>query len=180
MSPQQNEQILIGRAKNALLSFFEQRLSVPKIYLDADWEGEKIDVLAIDRAGVGDVSVALTMPGEISLSDLIKKLHGIPAHFKYLISVRNVLIGRENRQNTEEDVQSWQLKRADRLQRTDDPMLFAHDGVGRIGQIFVDLARGRPVVTVPTPAERFRSNQHIYDLAENFSSSHTADFEIRI
>jgi len=179
MSSQKNDQIVIGRAKNAMLSFFEQRLSVPKIYLDADWQGERVDVLAIDRAGVGDVSIALTMPGEISLSDQIKKLHSTPAHFKYLVGVRDASARGEERRSTEMDVQSWQLQRVDRLQRADDSMLFAEDGVGRIGQIVVELGGGRTVVTVPIPPERFRSNQHIYDLADAFASSHTADFEVR-
>ena len=177
MSEQKNEQIIIGRAKNALLSFFEQRLSVPKIYLDAEWEGENVDVLAIDRDGVGDVSVALLaemrdasqMDQANLFLDPVSKLHGIPAHFKYIAAISN-------------NANSWEQSEAGRglaqLLST-NPLLFAPDGVGRIGHILVDFNGERPSITVPISAERFRSNQHIYDLADSFVASHTADFEVR-
>jgi len=57
-----NEQRQLGRAKNTILAFFERRLSVPKIYIDADWNNHPIDVLAIDRDGVGDVHAVLILP----------------------------------------------------------------------------------------------------------------------
>ena len=169
MSPQNNDQIVIGRAKNALLSFFEQRLSVPKIYLDADWHGEKVDVLAIDRAGVGDVSVAMLREASNLADDvLVQKLHSLPAHFKYLVTIPQTASGRE----IAERDRVW-----DTLSRF--PPLFADDGVGRIGYILVDFKSERPSITVPISAERFRSNESIYDLAEAFAASHTADFEVR-
>ncbi|MHB1936470.1 MAG: hypothetical protein ACYCOR_07775 [Acidobacteriaceae bacterium] len=165
MSPQKDERIMIGRAKNALLSFFEQRLSVPKIFLDADWEGEKVDVLAIDRAGVGDVSVALVHETSPSTeAELIQKLHSLPAHFKYFVTISQV--------SNDLATGVW-----DTLSRF--PPLFAEDGIGRIGYILVDFKNERPSIIVPISAERFRSNQEIYDLADTFASSHTADFEVR-
>ena len=54
-----NEERQLGRAKNAVLSFLEQRLSIPKIYIDATWDGHHVDVLAINRDGVGDVHAVL-------------------------------------------------------------------------------------------------------------------------
>jgi hypothetical protein len=189
MSPQQmNEQIMIGRAKNALLSFFEQRLSVPKIYLDADWQGKKVDVLGIDRAGVGDVSVALVvhipstsialhemhhpMPRIEALKlvprDLIENLLNLPAHFKYIVAVL-------------EDVRVWESERGQALTEWLSGMsqMFAPDGVGRIGVILVDLRNERPNISVRISAERFRSKENIYDLADAFASSHKADSEVR-
>jgi hypothetical protein len=171
MSPTKHDQIMIGRAKNALLSYFEQRLSVPKIYLDADWEGAKVDALAIDRAGVGDVSIALIVTSGDALVkrfESIKKLHTIPAHFKYLALASEDF--------SEMDTSAGQ----DSVLRTSKaPIWFADDGVGRIGHLLIDLKGERPNITVPISAERFRSNQHIYDLADAFASSHTADFEVR-
>ena len=197
MSPDKNEQILIGRAKNALMSFFEQRLSVPKIYLDVDWEGEKVDLLAIDRAGVGDVTVAFVVGGIPSLlrlsegagwieqqalekvqsldpsgilaSGRIPEFHSLPAHFKYLVAISD-------------DANAWEASEMRRnlveaLSRS--PQLFAQDGVGRIGYILIDFKAERPSISVPIPAERFRSNRNIYDLADAFAASHKADFEIR-
>jgi len=54
-----NEQQQIGRAKNAIMFFLERNLIVPKIYVDADWGGHHVDILAIDRDGVGDVHAVL-------------------------------------------------------------------------------------------------------------------------
>ena len=179
MSPQKHEQILIGRAKNALLSFFEQRLSVPKIYLDADWEEQKVDVLAIDRAGVGDVSVALIRHPEANPHDIIRRLHSIPSHFRYWIVVRDFGAHPEEGLTLKQRFQSASRNRVESLQLANDPILYAEDGLGRIGQIVVDLSGGRSVVSMPIPAERFRSNQHIYDLADSYATSHTADFEVR-
>jgi hypothetical protein len=179
MSEQKNEQIMIGRAKNALLSFFEQRLSVPKIYLDADWEGQKVDVLAIDRAGVGDVSVALIRHPDANPRDIIQKLHSFPAHFKYWVGVHDFGKPTEESRTLKQRFQSASMQRVEHSQLANDPALFAEDGVGRIGQIVVDLSGGRSIVTMTISAERFRSNQHIYDLADAFASGHTADFEVR-
>lgn len=179
MSPQKHEQIIIGRAKNALLSFFEQRLSVPKIYLDADWEGQKVDVLAIDRAGVGDVSVALVLENkaesaifellEAYRAEIKQKLLSLPAHFKYLVTITQDSSALEKTMLGPGLVESL----------SKIPYMFASDGVGRIGVIFVDFRSERPSISVPISPERFRSNQHIYDLADSFATSHTADFEVR-
>ena len=176
MSPQKNEQIMIGRAKNALLSFFEQRLSVPKIYLDADWEGAKVDVLAIDRAGVGDVSVALIAdlgePSSLSspLSNkVIQLLHSIPAHYKYLVVVSKDGSG----------VLDTELARGLAQLANVMVQLYAEDGVGRIGIISVNFQSKGSIISVPLSAERFRSNQRIFKLADAFSSQHAADFEVR-
>jgi hypothetical protein len=179
MPPQKNDQIVVGRAKNALLSFFEQRLSVPKIYLDADWQGEKVDVLAIDRAGVGDVSVAIVLETkgtspyseflEPYRSDMRQKLLALPAHFKYLVTITQDSSALEKTRFGQGLLESL----------SKIPSMFAEDGVGRIGVISVDFRSERPSISVPISAERFRSNQNIYDLAEAFAASHAADFEVR-
>lgn len=170
---------MIGRAKNALLSFFEQRLSVPKIYLDADWQGEKVDALAIDRAGVGDVSIALVLEPkgaspysevlEPYRSDMRQKLLSLPAHFKYLVTITQDSSALEKTKLGQGLIESL----------SKIPSMFAEDGVGRIGVILVDFRSERPSITVPVSAERFRSNRNIYDLADAFAASHRADFEVR-
>src|SRR5277367_627943 len=55
----------LGRAKNALQDFLIRKLVVPKVYLDAEWSGTQVDVLAIDRAGVGDVHAVRMFPLEL-------------------------------------------------------------------------------------------------------------------
>jgi len=196
MSPQNNDQIVIGRAKNALLSFFEQRLSVPKIYLDADWQGERVDVLAIDRAGVGDVSVAFVVGGIPSLlrlsegagwieqqsvdtarsidpsgiiaSGRIPEFHSLPAHFKYLVAIS-------------EDANAWETEMRRNLVEalSRSPQLFAQDGVGRIGYILIDFKGERPSISVPIPAERFRVEPKWIEKFDNFQKKTPADRETR-
>ena len=56
----------LGRAKNAVLGFLEKNLYVPKIFLDATWDGHKVDLLGIDRDGAGDVYAVLFVPSPIS------------------------------------------------------------------------------------------------------------------
>ena len=51
------EQLQLGRAKNAILAYLEKTLYVPKIYIDASWDGHTVGLLAIDRDGAGDVHV---------------------------------------------------------------------------------------------------------------------------
>ena len=92
-----NEERQLGRAKNAVLTFLENRLIVPKIYLDADWDGHQVDVLAIERDGVGDVHAVLLLPrknlsdGSLDLAHewstekkLLDRFSNIPAQFRYL------------------------------------------------------------------------------------------------
>ncbi|MGB8477404.1 MAG: hypothetical protein WCE63_01005 [Acidobacteriaceae bacterium] len=182
MSTQKLDEIVIGRAKNALLSFFERRLSVPKIYLDANWEGQKVDVLAIDRDGVGDLSIALiaemkNAPDESNVSkDLTelflfptRKLQSLPAHFKYVVAISN-------------DADKWESSDMGRNLAevmSKFPLLYAPDGVGRIGHILIDFRGERPNISMPISPERFRSTKHMFELADEFIPSHTADFEVR-
>ena len=88
----------LGRAKNAVLGFLKQRLSIPKIYIDAEWGGTAVDVLAINRDGVGDVHAVLLFPNDCSsaqtadsmaaaIESVIDRFDQIPAQFKYIGSV---------------------------------------------------------------------------------------------
>jgi len=81
-----SEGIQMGRAKNAVLEFLENRLIVPKIYLDADWGGQNVEVLAIERDGVGDVHAVLLFGCDTA---------GDPEEFgSYWIAAMNPLIDR--------------------------------------------------------------------------------------
>ena len=176
MSNQKNDAIMIGRAQNVLLIFFERRLSVPKIYLDAEWEGTIVDVLAIDRAGVGDVSVAVIRRPDQAHREIVDNLRSIPAHFKYYIETSHSLTSGKLPATETGNIIAKYVE----LQKTsDDSEFFSEDGVGRIGQILIDFSAGQPTARILIPPERFRSNQRIYDMADSFAASHTADFEVR-
>jgi hypothetical protein len=171
-----NEERQLGRAKNAVLSFLEQRLSIPKIYIDANWDGRHVDVLAINRDGVGDVHAvllfALNLPSDArtavehltqAIEALIDQFLSMPAQYKYIAAV---------------DV-SAQGEIA--LPGVPHPLVdksFSPDGIGRIGFLTVNFPAGRePQVLVEFKPERFRAA--IAKLADEYVQHHEADWEIR-
>jgi hypothetical protein len=164
----------MGRAKNAVLAHFENHLSIPKIYLDADWDGHPVDVLAINRDGVGDVYVVLLFsyrylesgnPDEFHEFDTEKKLLEtltlIPAQFKYI----GIVDGKGRRSG-------WNV--GDNIREN----TFAPDGVGRVGFLLIDLPQNaEPQVLTVIKPERFRAK--IAKLADEYVQRHEADWEIR-
>jgi hypothetical protein len=177
-----NEERLLGRAKNATLSFLEQRLSVPKIYIDAVWDSRKVDVLAIDRDGVGDVHVVLLRardyysedclePGREDqlVEDLIDRLIPIPAQYKYLAMV---------------DISNSRYHPPFRLSGRLIDKSLAQDGIGRIGLLNIDIPPNIDIspnektqVQLEIKPERFRAR--IAKLADEYIQQHEADWEIR-
>lgn len=171
-----NEERQLGRAKNALLPFLERRLSVPKMYIDAVWDGQKVDVLAIDRDGVGDVYAVLLFPlryfpdgmldivGKAkAIEGVIERFESIPVNYKY-----GAAIDIDSYHNAATFAVSDSL-----LERT-----FSPDGIGRIGFLTVDSDQGEePQVRVRVKAERFRAR--VAKLADEYVQQHEADWEIR-
>jgi len=171
-----SEQRQFGRAKNAVLSLLEKKLSVPRIYMDAEWAGHHVDVLAIDRDGVGDVHAAILFPrpyspdGQLAaiaqgeaIDEILTRFESIPAQFKYVVAVEvDALRG------------SAPLRLADML----IDKSYAPDGVGRVGVILVDFVlEGEPEARLHTKPERFRAK--IAALADEYVAKHTADWELR-
>lgn len=172
----------LGRAKNAISAYLDRRLSVPKIYMDADWDGGKVDVLAIDRAGVGDVYMVTLLPDpfevnsnsmvngfravmDIPFESQVKGLLGRRSQFRYVARLANGI----SKRNLSELVSVLS-------EFTDG---FAEDGIGRVGVLFVDTSGGNFEVYEVVKAERFRSTKEILELTDNFVISHTADMEYR-
>lgn len=165
----------LGRAKNALQDYLIHKLLIPKIYLDADWKGMPVDVLAIDRAGVGDVHAikmvppqgkfiedgAMVMIGRI-VFDLVNDFRFLPSHYRYVAVISD-----------EPD-----NRRFDPAEKTVQDSL-AEDGVGRVGILYVDLSEDEPSVSVILKAERFRSSKEIVELADHYVAEHTANWEVR-
>lgn len=164
----------LGRAKNALQDYLIRKLVVPKVYLDASWNGTPVDVLAIDRAGVGDVHAIRMVPpqgrfiedGAATLIarlvfDSVREFRSLPSHYRYVAVISG---DPDNRRFS-----------------PSDPVMhesFAEDGVGRIGILYVDFTI-EPPVQVKLKAERFRSSKEIVNLADHFVAEHTANWEIR-
>ena len=166
----------LGRAKNAVQSFLIRKLLIPKVYFDANWDGWELDVLAIDRAGVGDVHgvrLVLWPPGrtddhghlaflEKAVSAAIQEFSDFPGHFRYLSIVC-----------TEPNKQRWIPSRAIANQS------LAPDGVGRVGILYVNVMEEDAEVEVLLKPERFRSSKQIVELTDQYVAEHTANWEVR-
>ena len=164
----------LGRAKNAVQDYLIYKLLFPKVYLDAEFNGKKVDVLAVDREGTGDVhAVYIVYQGTDAGNALETVVASIvtpppPAnvlpHFIYAAVVNNG-------PGANKYVPSEQI-----VQKS-----FAEDGVGRVGILYVDLCEDDPKsqVQVILKAERFRSSKGIFELADRFVAEHTANWELR-
>jgi hypothetical protein len=170
-----NEERRLGRGKNAVLSFLEQRLSIPKIYIDADWDGHHVDVLAINRDGVGDVHAVLLFANRCSgdaemvvddmtkvINPLIDEFQRIPAQYKYIGGVDVGVNGAV-------------------MPGLPHPVVdksFSPDGMGRIGFLAIDFPQGgEPRIIEMFKPERFRAK--IAKIADEYIQQHEADWEIR-
>jgi hypothetical protein len=165
----------LGRAKNALQGYLIHKLLYPKVYLDAEWYGTQVDVLAIDRTGVGDVHAVRVVPpqgrfiedgGMVMIGrivfDSVKEFRSLPSHFRYVAVVSD-------------DPDTRRFYPADPIIQE----ALAEDGVGRIGILYVDLTEDDPSVRVILKAERFRSSKEIVELSDHFVAEHTANWEYR-
>jgi hypothetical protein len=168
----------LGRAKNALQKYLVQKLLIPKIYLDAEWNGVHLDVLAIDRAGVGDVHAVLFVERtnqsfgvkgaqcvrglDEVLAECIEELRSLPCQFRDIAIYDGTAI------------EASYAPSANIVQRA-----LADDGVGRVGILYVDLSEDDPTVRVLLKPERFRSSKEIVELADRYVAEHTANWEVR-
>jgi hypothetical protein len=165
-----------GRAKNAVQDYLIHKLLYPKVYLDADLDGWKLDLLAVDRVGSGDVHgvrLVLWEPGHLdnhgysahlekAVSAAVRDFVGFPGHFRYLSVVC-----------TEPKKQQWIPSPGIKDQA------LAPDGVGRVGILYLDITEEEPSVKVLLKAERFRSSKELVELADRFVAEHTANWEFR-
>jgi hypothetical protein len=158
MPPQLSLEQQRSRVKNAVARFLFSTLIVPKIFFDAPWPSKKseIDVLAVDRAGAGEIHIVEVKIGSGNLGESLRMVANVPAHFKYL-----ALFDNNSYIPTEEG-------------------LYAPDGMGRIGLIQVrengtsDLNtefRIRP--------ERFRLDSSYFKQIDKFTAHRAADMEVR-
>jgi hypothetical protein len=156
-----------GRAANAIAEMLSRRLLVPKIFFDSivpPFKSMRIDVLAIDRAGSGDihgVEIKLGTPKKpIARSVLQMKiqllLKDFPAHFRYVAL----------------DSQYIDLVLKQKL--------FAEDGLGRVGVIeVIDNLSDLPTTKVVIQPERFRLESGWIQSFDRFQKRTPADMEIR-
>jgi hypothetical protein len=167
----------LGKAQNLALDYFVQKLLVPKIYLDAEWEGVSIPLLAIDRAGVGDVHAVLFLEqlnlsfsvdeqgdvGELEyhIGRFITQLNGLPCQFKYVAIYGNRADGSYEPSPKIEE------------------MALAKNGVGQVGLLLMHAGKKDSGVKVALPAQRFPSSKEILELTDRYVEQHTAAWEVR-
>ena len=170
------EQQQLARGKNVMLSFLEKRLSVPRIYLDADWQTGRVDLLAIDRDGSGDVHVVLAylrplydaeLPDVAEdkerLRGVMERLSTIRAQYKYALGVGTS--------------KAWQVF-GDHPAQEFSEASFSPDGLGRTGVAFAAPdVNGSMTLNLVILPERFRA--FVSQAADEFVSKHAADWELR-
>lgn len=141
-----------GRAVNAVAEMLERRLAVPKIYLEPPSSIISADVLAVDRAGSGDlhavevklqvefVDTSAPAPGGPWEKKKVREIHdhlmSLPAHYRYLAIPQSS---------------------SDMVTRELGSVLYSPDGIGRIGIITIaDRGEEPPVAELSIAPERFR------------------------
>lgn len=156
LSPEQQQ----GRAKNAIADLLSEQLVVPKVFFDAHWPSRRsrVDVLAVDRSGSGEVHAAEVRRGrDLKPTEVIERLMQVPAHFKYLALF-------DNPKNS----------------RPHSDMLYSQDGIGRIGIIEVtEDPTGNLDARISVQPERFKLDSSVYKMVDRFTASYPANLEVR-
>ena len=152
-----------GRAVNAVANYLRSQLRVPNVYIAPSASIlRKIDVLAADAAGSGDIHgvevKVLTRPtGTLEMKLYIELVKKLPAHYKYLAIPWNITkIGAELG-------------------------LFSQDGIGRVGILLLsesdDLS---PTVELAIKPERFRLDPSDLAQVERFLNQAKPDMYVRL
>lgn len=148
------------RARDPVARCLIRRLVVPRVYFEADWpggDGRTVDVLAIDRDGVGDAHVVGIKGDATSAQEAIARLQRATAPFRWL-AVRAAHPG------------------GDPIELPHAESLFAVHGAGRVGVIeVVEMASGELGANLRIVAERFPDAVH--EMTVTFSRSHPAHIQ---
>jgi hypothetical protein len=117
-----------------------QRLLLPSVYWDAPWPApdRQVDLLVVDRAGVGDVHVIEIKRKAADAMKAIPQVMAIPAQYKWIAFYADT------------------LDRKAEMALTRRKTLFPDNGPGCIGVIVIERTTGNAVeARVLIPAERF-------------------------
>ncbi len=154
-----------GRAMNAVAEYFRSKLSVPNIYFDPKPATPQIDLLAVDRAGSGDLHGAeIKIPNNFvsslpTLQAYVARLRAWPAHYRYLALPSMPKL----------------VALLPRLQ------LFSSDGIGRVGILLVSEPElGLPRVELAVQPERYRVPATAMQKIDKFLANARPDIETRI
>jgi hypothetical protein len=163
-----------GRAINAVAELLRRTLSVPNIYLEPPAAVIDADVLAVDRAGAGDlhaVEIKLIGAGQALtprtrllqiIASVYRRVMSAPAHFRYLALPASHL-----------DVLHGDLSRLG---------LYAQDGIGRLGIIAItENGVQSPTAQMVFTPERFRVDPaKLKAIETKLLAKSRPDIEVRI
>lgn len=155
-----------GRAVNVIAEFLRSTLSVPNIYIEPRFASQRrLDLLAVDRAGAGDLhGVEVKVPNLLvsSLTNLrayTLQLKSYPTHYRYLALPKTEAM----------------LGLLPKLQ------LFSPDGLGRIGILLLEeREEALPAVEVAIRPERYRVPPTSMERIDKFLKRNRPDIEVRI
>jgi hypothetical protein len=156
-----NNERLEKRARDAVAERLILHLQVPQIYFEAQWgvEGKHIDILAIDKAGAGDVHVVEIKAGILNPRTIVKRLMSIPAQFRWMA----VFPKRDQKADPAGKAPSY---------------LYPLEDMGRIGVIeVVKMPDDSLGANIRFKAERFRGNYS--PEVDEFAKKHRPDIEFR-
>ena len=173
-----------GRAVNAIAEMLRKRLSVPNIYIEPHSSSFTADLLAVDRAGAGDLhAVEIKLQFEflqkglpraedpkapwvkrmrkLRVRETVDRLMSLAAHYRYLAIPH----------------ESWDL-----VMGEVGPLLYSPDGIGRLGIITItDQGLNAPTVELSIAPERFRVDAtKLRNIETKFLAKVRPDIEVRI
>ena len=174
-----------GRAVNAVAEVLRKKLLVPNIYLEPRSPSLAVDVLAVDRAGAGDLhAVRIKLEAEIvrkhasaaldsrrwmrldakmMMKTMNQQLMRMAAHYRYLAIPGDI----------------W-----DALKEEPEVSSYSSDGIGRIGIISItDQREGLPSAEIVVTPERFRvDGAQLSKIEKNLINNKKVrpDIEVRI
>lgn len=155
-----------GRAINAVAELLRRTLSVPNIYLEPPATLIAADVLAVDRAGAGDLHAV-----EIELAPTLgpikghrrkpSKPKGLNAQSTGYLEYREIIGGIHRRLMSMPAHYRYLAIPADSYDVAFNTLvqhgLFRADGIGRLGVIVIaEKGEGSPTAEIDMPPERFR------------------------
>ncbi len=156
-------QRLEHRGREAVADCLIRDLTVPNIYFDAEWPNSPLqaDVLAIDRAGTGDVHLVEIKKPVFNLPKAIEQVMNFPAQFRWLAYLH---LGTTSTST--------------RFGKLAPPTLYPTQGMGRVGLIEIVRMEGDEVgANIRFRAERFPGN--LTDAVDRFVATHKPDVEFR-
>ena len=172
----------MGRSVNAVAEMLRKRLSVPNIYIEPGSSYINADVLAVDRAGAGDLHAVQIRLG--LGDDFTKPAAPHQMMNAWMRSIRETMNNRRNSLMSLPAHYRYLAIPYDRFSLfvAESPSLYSPDGIGRLGVIAVtEHGEELPVAEVAIAPERFRVDPaKLRNIEKKLLEKVRPDIEVRI